>query len=82
MRNRPIIRGGICVVTCAFLVACAGNGESRNLEKTYNSEIAQAIGCEPDEVAVCIEVNCELDEYKCSARENVREFFKAGEFRH
>ena len=45
-------------------------------------EAANVLGCTEDEVAMCIEINCELDEYRCADSDDVRKMFKAGEYRH
>jgi hypothetical protein len=46
------------------------------------AEATRLLGCQDDEVAMCIETNCELEDYYCANRGDVREMFKAGEFRH
>lgn len=45
-------------------------------------EAARALGCADDEVALCIQTNCELEEFQCVYREDARQMFRAGEFRH
>ena len=68
------------------LAACASTKSTdRDRDRDRDpdiSQIAELIGCRPDEVAVCIEVNCEPDQYACTNRGDVKDMFKAGEFRH
>jgi hypothetical protein len=64
------------------LSGCAStDGAARDREPDV-SQIAKTIGCRQDEVAICIEVNCEPEEYYCTNRGDVQDMFKAGEFRH
>jgi hypothetical protein len=68
---------------CLALGACAASDPrtSARLTQTTPAEAARALGCNDDEVAVCMDSNCELEEYYCAPREDVRKMFKAGEFR-
>jgi hypothetical protein len=69
-------------IIVASLTACAASG-SEPTARTRDpspSEIAQIIGCSPHEVALCIEVNCELEEWRCADSNDVRNMFKAGDF--
>jgi hypothetical protein len=81
-RNRRRIRQGLLIWVCAILGACASGGETRQLEVIDPKEIAKAAGCAHDEVAVCIEIDCQPYEYRCAARSDVLKLFKAGEFRY
>ena len=45
-------------------------------------EAARILGCNDDEVAICIQTNCEIEEYYCTPREDARKMFRAGDFRH
>lgn len=69
---------------CLALGACA-SGDPRTTKpntQTTPAEAARILGCNEDEVAFCMEVNCELEEYYCANRNDVREMLKAGEFRY
>ena len=45
-------------------------------------EAARVLGCTDDQAAVCIQTNCEIEEFYCANREDVRMMFRAGDFRH
>ena len=45
-------------------------------------EASKLLGCNDDEVAICIQTNCEIEEYYCTPREDARKMFRAGDFRH
>ena len=64
----------------AYLTACAGSEPTALAREPSASEIAKLIGCSPQEVAMCIEVNCELEEWYCADSNDVRDMFKAGDF--
>lgn len=67
---------------CVMLGACASDGPTERHDRIDAKEIAAEAGCKADEVAVCIEVDCQPEEYKCAARDDVVELFKARDFRH
>lgn len=67
-------------ILVASLTACAGSEPTALKREPSASEIAQIIGCAPNEVALCIEVNCELEEWRCADSNDVRDMFKAGDF--
>jgi hypothetical protein len=64
----------------AYLTACAGSEPTALGREPSASEIAGLIGCSSQEVAMCIEVNCELEEWYCADSNDVRDMFKAGDF--
>jgi hypothetical protein len=72
----------LAMMILAMLTACAGGGPVDPVREPGIEQIAEAIGCTSEEVAVCIEVNCDVEDYQCAARDDVRRMFKAGEFRH
>ena len=69
-------------ILVASLTACAGSEPTARTRDPSASEIAQIIGCSPQEVALCIEVNCELEDWRCADSNDVRDMFKAGDFNH
>ena len=70
------------LVICVVLGACASDGQPAQQDRIDAREIAAKAGCESDEVAVCIQVDCQPEEYQCAARDDVVELFKARDFRH
>ncbi len=62
------------------LAACAGTETAPREQDPDIEQIAREIGCTPEEVAVCIDVSCEPDEFYCADRTDVRKLFRAGEF--
>ena len=77
--SKKLLVSAVCIVG---LAACASTKSTDRDRDPDISQIAELIGCRPDEVAVCIEVNCEPDQYACTNRGDVKDMFKAGEFRH
>lgn len=73
---------GLILAGCAVLSACASNEHSKTLQQVDATEIAAAAGCSRDEVAVCIEIDCQPEEYRCAPRADVLGLFKARDFRH
>jgi hypothetical protein len=71
-------------VACLTVSACASESPYPGTQVTQTTprEAARVLGCHTDEVALCVEINCELEDYYCGNRGDVREMFKAGEFRH
>ena len=87
MTTRIIGKGVLAI--CIFSTFGCANTETE--EDSYQAErkrpvsaeqAAKLLGCGDDDVAVCIQTSCELEEYYCTEREDVRKMFKAGEFRH
>lgn len=68
------------LLICTFLFACASGGEISDEDRIDPKDIAKAAGCEHDEVAVCIEIDCRPHEYRCAAKDDVLRMFKAREF--
>ena len=70
------------------MLGCASNETEdddyfANRNKIVSTEeAARLLGCDHDEVAVCIQTNCELEEYHCAPREDAKKMFRAGEFRY
>ena len=62
------------------LTACASSEPNERAREPSASEIAKVIGCNSDEVALCTETSCELEEWHCAPRNDVRDMFKAGDF--
>lgn len=66
------------------LGACSGTETQPRDQHRYPTaqEAANALGCSDEEIAMCIEINCELEDYRCANKDDVRKMFKADEFRH
>ena len=75
-------RNCLAIVVVICLTACASTEPNYRTSEPSAAEVAKAIGCSSDEVAVCIEVNCELEDWQCSPRDDVRQMFKVDEFKH
>lgn len=71
-------------VACLATAACATENHypASQVTQTTAAEAARLLGCASDEVAFCVETNCELEEYRCTSRSDVRDLLKAGDFRH
>jgi hypothetical protein len=69
---------------CLVLSACATESPypRQQVTQTTPAEATRLLGCRDDEVAFCIETNCALEDYYCTNRNDVRDLFKAGDFRH
>ncbi len=59
----------VCVTT---LIACAARQPVDRQADLDVAGIAKALGCTDDEVAVCVDVNCEPHEYRCANRADVK----------
>ena len=70
----------VLAILVAFLTACASSEPYERTREPTASEVAKLIGCRSNEVALCIEVNCELEEWRCADSNDVRDMFKAGDF--
>ena len=56
----------------AGLAACA-SGEPVARERSPDLlEVARALACAPEEVAVCVDVSCEPHEYQCAHKADVK----------
>jgi len=78
----------LLVVSLFSLIGCASTDTesdsytANRMKSPTAQEAARVLGCSHDEVAICIEVNCEIEEFQCAAREDVKRMFKAGEYRY
>ena len=83
-----IIGACLLVVSLFGVLGCASNETEddvyfANRNKLVSThEAARLLGCDHDEVAVCIQTNCELEEYYCAPSDDVKKMFRAGEFRY
>ncbi len=75
-----VIRKCLLIIFAASLVACASTEPNSRTPEPTAAEVAKLIGCTSDEVALCIEVNCEIEEWRCADRNDVRDMFKASDF--
>jgi hypothetical protein len=76
----PVQRNFLLTILVASVTACASSGPNEHPREPSAAEVAEVIGCNSDEVALCIETNCELEEWHCAPRNDVRDMFKAGDF--
>jgi hypothetical protein len=61
------------LLSLAALTACAtGEPVNREREPTID-EIRQMLGCADDEIAVCIAIDCDPDDYHCAEKESVED---------
>ena len=81
-RNQLTIGQSLLLTACVVLSACASSEQTKALTQVDAKEIAAAAGCSRDEVAVCIEIDCQPEEYRCAPRADVLSLFKARDFRH
>jgi len=42
-------------------------------------DVARALGCTEEEIAICVGANCKLDDYSCVDREEARGMFGGGQ---
>ena len=79
-----LTRNALVAAVCLAFGACATDSSypARQVTQTTPQEAARLLGCQDDEIAFCVETNCELEEYRCTQRSDVRDLLKAGEFRH
>lgn len=69
----------LTLLTVSALVACANSGSVEKKREPDITQIAQELGCTSDQMPVCIEVNCEPEDYRCADRGDVRDLFGAGD---
>ena len=81
-RRMTPARATAVLLAGSVLMSCAGREPVEQAAPPDVEQIARELGCGGDEVAVCIDVNCEPEEFQCVPRNDVKRFFKAGEFRH
>ena len=63
--------------TClALLAACATDDTVDGRYDPGESEIRPVVQCASDQVAVCIDVNCEPTEYVCAEKRDLRGMFE------
>jgi hypothetical protein len=56
----------------AALAACASHDPVERQPDADIAAVAKALGCSDDEVAVCVDVNCEPREYRCANKADVK----------
>ena len=78
--TEAVKRNFLLTLLVACLTACASSEPNERAREPSASEVAERIGCNSDEVALCTEINCELEEWHCAPRNDVRDMFKAGDF--
>ena len=72
----------LLVAIAASFAGCANTDRVASARPPDHAEIAQSLNCTSEQVALCSETNCEPHEFHCADRGDLREMFKAGEFRH
>lgn len=64
----------------AGLTACAAGAPGDRIRNPDINEIARELGCTSEEVAVCVDVNCEPHEYQCAHRSDVKALLGVQEY--
>lgn len=83
-----IIGTSLLVVSLLSVLGCASNKTEDDIHFSNRTKIvsteeaARLLGCGHEEVAVCIQTNCELEEYYCAPSDDVKRMLRAGEFRY
>jgi hypothetical protein len=77
MNETKFLMLAICLIG---LTACASSEPKEHAGEPSAAEVVKLIGCNSDEVALCIEVNCDIEEWHCAPSDEVRDMFKAGDF--
>lgn len=75
----PLRNIAVIALLGVFVAGCAVEG-GRKLEKVGRHEVAEFAGCGPDEVAMCVDTNCEPEEFKCVERGNAAQVLGVPEF--
>ena len=73
------------LIVCAFSSYGCASTPDDPVERTRMpspEEAASVLNCADDEIAICIQTNCELEDYACASREDARKLFKAGDFQY
>ena len=65
--NNKAVRGLAILFVAIFAAGCAVEG-GRKLDKVGRHEVAEYAGCSHDQVAMCMDTNCEPDEFQCVDR--------------
>lgn len=68
----------LCV---SALFACASSEPPDRQSAPGIEEIKRALGCSLDEIAVCVDVNCEPDDYVCADKASVQDLLRPAEYR-
>ena len=67
----------VLLLTSFLVLAGCATGEPADREARLDEEsIARAVGCTSDQVAVCVAVNCELEDYVCAEKGELRSLFE------
>ena len=77
MNETRFLMLAICLIG---LTACASSEPNEQVREPSASEIANLIGCNSEEVALCIDTHCQLEKWRCVPRSDVKDMFKAGDF--
>jgi hypothetical protein len=72
----------LLVAIAASFAGCVNTDHVASARPPDHAEIAKSLNCTSEQVALCVETNCEPEEFQCADRGDVRDMFKAGEFRH
>ena len=59
----------------ALVGGCATSETVNREPKPDLRQIAQALGCTKNQVAVCIDVDCDAEDYVCADKTEMRELF-------
>ncbi|MEM7432969.1 MAG: hypothetical protein AAF351_13700 [Pseudomonadota bacterium] len=78
-KHDTTIRMLAAAVGLVFLAGCANEG-GRTLDKVGRHEVAEYAGCSNDQVAMCIDTNCEPDEFQCVDRGDAHSILGVPEF--
>ena len=70
------------VICFVGMAACASTESADHQREPDVEDIARALGCKSEEVAVCIDVDCKPEEFYCADRNDIREMLGAGGTRH
>ena len=80
----PYFRFHYCLIAVLALGGCSAT-DTQSVDRKRHptpTQAAAALACNDDEMAMCMDTNCELEDYRCVDREAARKLFKAGENRH
>lgn len=67
----------LLLLPCVLALAACATGEPVEREsRPDNEQIANELGCAADEVAICVDINCEPDDYVCAEKGEMRRLFE------
>ena len=70
-------QSSLLLLCCLVALGACASGERLEPQSQRDiEEISRTLGCAEDEIAFCIDVDCEPDEFRCVDKSSVRDLFR------